>query len=115
MAEGVNVRFSGELQRFIQERTGDSGIYASASEYIRDLVRHAYEREEERKHLQHVKIHPQVHCPCPSFSSRIGSRCFGVRSTPCRTRSQKLTSVRRPVGVPGVTELRWSSRHPGTP
>ena len=51
MAEGVNVRFSGELQRFLQERTGDSGVYASASEYIRDLVRRDYEREEQRKWL----------------------------------------------------------------
>ena len=49
MAEGVNVRFAGELQRFIQNRVGVSGIYASASEYIRDLVRHDYEREEQRK------------------------------------------------------------------
>ena len=49
MAEGVNVRFTGELQRFIQNRTGDSGMYASASEYIRDLVRRDYEREEQRK------------------------------------------------------------------
>lgn len=51
MAEGVNVRFAGELQRFIQERTKGSGLYASASEYIRDLVRRDYEREEERKWL----------------------------------------------------------------
>ena len=51
MAEGVNVRFSGELQRFILARTGDSGVYASASEYIRDLVRRDYEREEQRKWL----------------------------------------------------------------
>ena len=49
MAEGVNVRFAGELHRFIQERTKDSGLYASASEYIRDLVRRDYEREEKRK------------------------------------------------------------------
>lgn len=49
MAEGVNVRFAGELQRFIQERTGVSGLYASASEYIRDLVRRDYEREDLRK------------------------------------------------------------------
>jgi antitoxin ParD1/3/4 len=49
IAEGVNVRFAGELQRFIQERTGASGLYASASEYIRDLVRRDYEREEQRK------------------------------------------------------------------
>lgn len=49
MAEGVNVRFTGELQRFIQERTTGSGLYASTSEYIRDLVRHDYEQEEKRK------------------------------------------------------------------
>ena len=51
MAEGVNVRFSGELQRFIQERTGNSGIYSSASEYIRDLERRDNEREENRRWL----------------------------------------------------------------
>ncbi|HRQ87869.1 MAG TPA: type II toxin-antitoxin system ParD family antitoxin [Bacteroidia bacterium] len=49
MAEGVNVRFAGELQRFIQTRIGDSGLYGSASEYIRDLVRRDYEREEQRR------------------------------------------------------------------
>jgi Arc/MetJ-type ribon-helix-helix transcriptional regulator len=38
MAEGVNVRFFGELQRFIQEKTGELGVYSWASEYIRDLV-----------------------------------------------------------------------------
>lgn len=49
MAEGVNVRFAGELQRFIQSKTEKSGLYGSASEYIRDLVRRDYEREESRK------------------------------------------------------------------
>jgi antitoxin ParD1/3/4 len=49
MAEGVNVRFAGELQRFLQTRIGNSGLYGSASEYIRDLVRRDYEKEEERK------------------------------------------------------------------
>ena len=49
MAEGINVRFTGALQRFIQDRTGASGLYGSASEYIRDLVRRDYEREEQRK------------------------------------------------------------------
>lgn len=49
MAEGVNVRFVGELQRFIQSRIGESGLYSSASEYIRDLVRRDYEREEQQK------------------------------------------------------------------
>ena len=49
MAEGVNVRFVGELQRFIQNRVGETGLYTSASEYIRDLVRRDYEREEQCK------------------------------------------------------------------
>ena len=49
MAEGVNVRFAGELQQFIQSKTGKSGLYGSVSEYIRDLVRKDYEREESRK------------------------------------------------------------------
>lgn len=47
MAEGINVRFAGELQRFVQTRAGADGLYASASEYIRDLVRRDYERTEQ--------------------------------------------------------------------
>lgn len=43
------MRFAGELQRFIQSKTGESGLYASASEYIRELVRRDYETEEQRK------------------------------------------------------------------
>ena len=49
MAEGINVRFAGALQQFIQDRVGSSGLYSSASEYIRDLVRRDFERDEERK------------------------------------------------------------------
>lgn len=48
MAQGVNVRFAGELQRFLRKKTGDGGLYSSASEYIRDLVRRDYESEESR-------------------------------------------------------------------
>lgn len=49
MAEGINIRFAGALQQFIHDRVGSSGLYSSPSEYIRDLVRRDYEREEERK------------------------------------------------------------------
>jgi antitoxin ParD1/3/4 len=49
MAEGVNVRFAGELQKFIQSRVAKSGLYNTTSEYLRDLVRRDYEREEQRK------------------------------------------------------------------
>lgn len=49
MAEGINVRFAGELKRFIENRVGDAGLYGSASEYIRDLVRRDYEAEEQKE------------------------------------------------------------------
>lgn len=49
MSEGVNVRFSGALQRHVQERASGSGLYCSASEYIRDLVRRDFEKEEARR------------------------------------------------------------------
>jgi antitoxin ParD1/3/4 len=49
MAEGINVRFAGPLQGFIRQRTGPGGLYQSASEYIRDLVRRDFEQEEARR------------------------------------------------------------------
>ena len=47
MAEGVNVRFPEKLRDFAEERA--KGLYGSVSEYVRDLVRRDYEREEARK------------------------------------------------------------------
>ncbi|MHC4458286.1 MAG: ribbon-helix-helix domain-containing protein [Planctomycetota bacterium] len=49
MAEGVNVRITGKLRRFIEEQAGPNGLYESASEYVRDLIRRDYQRQEERK------------------------------------------------------------------
>lgn len=49
MAEGVNVRLSGRLRRFIEERSGPNGLYESASEYIRDLVRQDFNQSEQKK------------------------------------------------------------------
>ena len=49
MAEGVNVRITGKLRRFIEEQAGPDGLYESASEYVRDLIRRDYQRQEERK------------------------------------------------------------------
>jgi sulfite reductase beta subunit-like hemoprotein/Arc/MetJ-type ribon-helix-helix transcriptional regulator len=46
---GVIVKFTGELHRFIQSRTGPNGLYDSEAEYIRDLVRRDFEREEQRQ------------------------------------------------------------------
>ena len=49
MAEGVNVRFSGALKTFVEQRSSDNGLYSSVSEYIRDLVRRDYEADEGKK------------------------------------------------------------------
>ena len=49
MAEGVNVRITGKLRRFIEEQTSPNGLYESASEYVRDLIRRDYQRKEARK------------------------------------------------------------------
>ncbi len=49
MAEGVNVRITGKLRRFIEEQVSSSGLYESASEYIRDLIRQDYQQQEKRK------------------------------------------------------------------
>ncbi len=49
MTEGVNVRITGKLRRFIEEQASPNGLYESASEYVRDLIRRDYQLKEERK------------------------------------------------------------------
>lgn len=50
MAEGLNVRLTGRLQKFVKLKSDpEQGLFSSASEYIRDLIRHDYEQEESRK------------------------------------------------------------------
>ncbi len=49
MANSINVRLPEELQAFVKARTDGAGIYDSTSEYIRDLIRHDYDRAEEQK------------------------------------------------------------------
>lgn len=49
MAEGVNVRITGKLRRFVEQQASPSGLYESASEYVRDLIRRDYHQQEERK------------------------------------------------------------------
>ena len=49
MAETITIRLSGPLRRFIDSRSCEDGLYESASEYLRDLVRHDFEKEERRK------------------------------------------------------------------
>ncbi|QTA82989.1 ribbon-helix-helix domain-containing protein [Desulfonema limicola] len=49
MSEGVNVRVTGKLRQFINEQTGEHGLYESASEYVRDLIRRDYKKKESQK------------------------------------------------------------------
>lgn len=49
MVDTVTIRVSGPLRRFIDQRAGDGGLYESASEYLRDLIRHDFEKEDNRK------------------------------------------------------------------
>ncbi len=49
MAEGVNVRLSGPLKRYVQEQISPTGLYESASEYVRTLIRQDYEKSKEKK------------------------------------------------------------------
>ena len=50
MSEGINVRLPGQLQEFVKEKSDPvHGAFSSASEYIRDLIRHDFDAEQERK------------------------------------------------------------------
>ena len=50
MSEGINVRLQGRLREFVKEKSDpERGTFSSASEYIRDLIRHDYEAEEKRR------------------------------------------------------------------
>ncbi|CAB1077538.1 hypothetical protein D1AOALGA4SA_5325 [Olavius algarvensis Delta 1 endosymbiont] len=48
LTEEVNVRITGKLRRFVEEQASPNGLYESASEYVRDLIRRDYQRQEER-------------------------------------------------------------------
>lgn len=40
MASSMNLSLTDELRAFVDSRTGDTGVYATPSEYLRDLIRH---------------------------------------------------------------------------
>ena len=49
MSETLTIRVPEPLRRFIDKRAGDNGLYENASEYLRDLIRRDFEKEETRK------------------------------------------------------------------
>jgi antitoxin ParD1/3/4 len=51
MASSLNLSLTDELRRFIDSRTGDEGLYATPSEYLRDLVRKDMEAQSTIAHV----------------------------------------------------------------
>jgi antitoxin ParD1/3/4 len=102
MAEGVNVRFAGELHRFIQSRVVKSGLYNSASEYVRDLVRRDYEREEQRKwSSKHAaELDPSMEATKVEF----------VAPEPAKA-ARDVKSSRKVPGRPATRRLQGSTPH----
>lgn len=45
MASSLNVSLTDELRAFVNSRTGDRGVYATPSEYLRDLIRRDMEAQ----------------------------------------------------------------------
>jgi len=46
MSERINARLSQPLAEFVNRMVGESGLYETPSEYVRDLIRHDMERRE---------------------------------------------------------------------
>jgi len=51
MPSSLNVSLTNELKKFVISRTGDTGLYATPSEYIRDLIRGDIATQETVKHV----------------------------------------------------------------
>jgi putative addiction module CopG family antidote len=64
MAHSVNVRISGQLRDYVDQQTGPDGLYESASEYVRELIRRDRQTQQEagwnwlRAHLQPLADSP---------------------------------------------------------
>ncbi|MBU3654939.1 MAG: hypothetical protein FGM23_01045 [Alphaproteobacteria bacterium] len=39
MANSLNIQLTAELRRYVDERASDDDVYATPSEYVRDLIR----------------------------------------------------------------------------
>jgi len=51
MASSLNVSLTDELREFVNSRTGDKGLYATPSEYLRDLIRRDIQSQETVNHV----------------------------------------------------------------
>jgi len=46
MSSSLNIQLTTELRRFVDERASDNDVYATPSEYVRDLIRHDMEKRQ---------------------------------------------------------------------
>jgi len=51
MSSSLNVSLTDELREFVNSRTGDKGLYATPSEYLRDLIRRDIRSQETVNHV----------------------------------------------------------------
>ncbi len=51
MASSMNLSLTDELRDFVNSRTGDTGLYATPSEYLRDLIRRDMETQSTVVHV----------------------------------------------------------------
>ena len=51
MANSMNLSLTNELRDFVNTRAGDTGLYATPSEYLRDLIRRDMESQATVMHL----------------------------------------------------------------
>ena len=51
MASSLNLSLTDELRHFVDSRTGDAGVYATPSEYLRDLIRKDMEAQSTLLHV----------------------------------------------------------------
>jgi len=51
MSSSLNLSLTEELRNFVNSRTGDSGLFATPSEYLRDLIRHDMESQKTVVHV----------------------------------------------------------------
>ena len=51
MSSSLNLSLTEELRNYVNSRTGDSSLFATPSEYLRDLIRHDMESQETVTHV----------------------------------------------------------------
>lgn len=51
MSSSLNLLLTEELRNYVNSRTGDSSLFATPSEYLRDLIRHDMESQETVVHV----------------------------------------------------------------